>query len=86
MMNLLWFMSGFLQSIQGWLNAIQVDNPEIAILICRLIPDRCPFQRQISLLGYRVEIPPLCKLNPLYPQLIALRLKALVYLQRLPFG
>jgi hypothetical protein len=80
MMNSLWFILGFFRSIQSWLNTIQVESLEVAILICRIIPDRCPFQRRFSMLGYGVEIPPLCKLNPFYPQLIALRLKALTYL------
>jgi hypothetical protein len=46
-----------------------------------LIPAQCPFERDICVLGRCfLHIPPLCKLNPLYEQLVALRFRALCYL------
>ena len=46
-----------------------------------MIPTQCPFERDISLFGRTiVSIPPLCKLNPLYEELIGLRFRALCYL------
>jgi Mo-dependent nitrogenase C-terminus len=80
MMNSPGFITQLLKPIQWGLDSIQVDRPEVAILICRLIPNRCPFQRCFSVRDYVIEIPPLCQLNPFYPQLIALRLRALTYL------
>jgi hypothetical protein len=66
--------------IQARLAAIEVNDTKTAQLICTLIPAHCPFERRLSLWGVVVHIPPLCQLNPFYKQLIALRLKALVYL------
>ncbi len=54
----------------------RVRNRTIASWICKLIPTQCPFARQISLFGLSLRIPPLCKLNPFYDQLMALRFQA----------
>jgi hypothetical protein len=53
---------------------------EIARLVCRIIPDSCPFERDISWFGHRLHIPPLCKLNPFYGQLMEWRWQALMFL------
>ena len=64
------------------LEALDIKNPEIAKLVCTLIPARCPFEREIKL-GDRtlIRIPPLCKLNPFYEQLVGLRFKSLLFLE-----
>ncbi|MBD1846265.1 nitrogenase [Cyanobacteria bacterium FACHB-63] len=62
------------------LEAVEIRNSEMAKLVCKLIPSHCPFERTITLFGRAVHIPPLCKLNPLYDQLVELRFKALTYL------
>jgi hypothetical protein len=50
-------------------------------ILCKTIPARCPFAREIKLFDYTLfHIPPLCKLNPFYEQVVALRFKALSYL------
>jgi hypothetical protein len=60
---------------------IEVNNPELARRICKLIPSQCPFARDIKLFGSTIlTIPPMCKLNPLYNELISLRFRALCYL------
>jgi hypothetical protein len=60
---------------------MEVKDPKIARLLCRLIPSQCPFERDINLLGRTIaHVPPLCKLNPLYDQLVGLRFRALSYL------
>jgi len=42
---------------------------------------QCPFEQDIYLFGRKIgHIPPLCKLNPLYEELIGLRFRALCYL------
>lgn len=70
-----------LQPIQHWLESIAIRNSKMARLLCTLIPARCPFERKITLFKRTVlYIPPLCKLNPLYDQLVELRFKSLVYL------
>ncbi len=67
--------------IRNWLDGIQIDNSEFAHRICRLIPAQCPFERTVKLFGRTVlRIPPLCKLNPVYDQVVALRFRALCYL------
>ncbi len=63
------------------LTTIDVKNANIARFICKVIPTTCPFERDINLLGRKlIHIPPLCKLNPFYTQLIELRFKCLCYL------
>lgn len=70
-----------LQPIRNWLNHVEIRNARLAHLICRLIPVQCPFERTIYLFNHRVaKIPPLCKLNPLYEEVVALRFRALCYL------
>ncbi|MEM8777614.1 MAG: Mo-dependent nitrogenase C-terminal domain-containing protein [Cyanobacteria bacterium P01_G01_bin.49] len=67
--------------LKRWLDRLEVKSAAIAHLICRLIPCSCPFERDIKILGRTLlHIPPLCKLNPLYQEFVALRLKALTYL------
>ncbi|MGL4884528.1 MAG: Mo-dependent nitrogenase C-terminal domain-containing protein [Waterburya sp.] len=62
-------------------DSIKITSPLLAHLICRVIPARCPFERKIRAFNHTViSIPPLCKLNPFYEQLIALRFKSLTYL------
>ncbi|NES85875.1 MAG: nitrogenase, partial [Moorea sp. SIO2B7] len=69
------------ESLRQWLNQIEVDNPKLAHRLCRLIPAQCPFERQIKLFNRTLlRIPPLCKLNPVYDEVVALRFRALSYL------
>lgn len=70
-----------LQPLRQWLDAIEIQDPKLARFLSKAIPAQCPFERDIQLFGYRVaHIPPLCKLNPLYDQLVGLRFRALCYL------
>lgn len=70
-----------LHPVRDWLDKMEVKDPKIARLLCRLIPSQCPFERDINLLGRTIaHVPPLCKLNPLYDQLVGLRFRALSYL------
>jgi hypothetical protein len=67
--------------VRRWLDNIEVRNAKTAHLICRSIPSQCPFERDIKLFGYiLLHIPPLCKLNPVYDEVVALRFRALCYL------
>lgn len=64
-----------------WINNLSVNNPNTAHKICHLIPAQCPFARKIQFLGHTIlTIPPLCKINPLYDELMMLRFRALSYL------
>ncbi|HAN47009.1 MAG TPA: nitrogenase [Cyanobacteria bacterium UBA8156] len=65
------------------LNNIRVRRSRTAYLICRLIPSRCPFERRFYLGNHRIDIPPLCHLNPCYNEVVALRMRALDYLTAL---
>ena len=70
-----------LHQVRNWLNSTEVHNSTIAYLLCQIIPASCPFAREVKLLGRTLfVIPPLCKLNPLYDQLMGLRFKSLVCL------
>lgn len=69
------------QSLQQWLDSLEIKQAQTARRIVKLIPSQCPFAREIKVFGkVMVRIPPLCKLNPLYEQLIGLRFRALCFL------
>lgn len=66
---------------RDWLNEIEIRDRDLAHRLCKTIPSQCPFEREISLFGHTIlSIPPLCKLNPLYNEVIALRFRAICYL------
>jgi hypothetical protein len=70
-----------LSPLRQWLNRLEIRNAALAHFICRTIPVQCPFARTISLFGHTIiQIPPLCKLNPLYEEVVFLRFRALCYL------
>lgn len=70
-----------LSPLRHWLDQVQVKNPQLAHRICQLVPAQCPFERDIVLFGRQLlHIPPLCKLNPLYEEVVGLRFRALCYL------
>lgn len=70
-----------LRPLRHWLNEIEVRNPKLAHRLCQLIPAECPFERDVNFLGHKLfHIPPMCKLNPLYEEVVSLRFRALCYL------
>ncbi|MBD2314092.1 Mo-dependent nitrogenase C-terminal domain-containing protein [Desertifilum sp. FACHB-1129] len=70
-----------LRPLRQWLDSWEIKNPTLARRISRLIPAQCPFERDICLLGWQIaHIPPLCKLNPLYNELMSLRFRCLCFL------
>lgn len=70
-----------LKPLQEWLDHLEVHDPRLARFLCKMIPPQCPFERDITLFGHKVvHIPPMCKINPLYEQLVGLRFRALSYL------
>ncbi|YAF96798.1 MAG: Mo-dependent nitrogenase C-terminal domain-containing protein [Nodularia sp. CChRGM 3473] len=67
--------------LRDWLDGLEIQDPRVARFLCKMIPSQCPFERDITLFGRKiVHIPPLCKINPLYEQLVGLRFRALSYL------
>lgn len=67
--------------LRQWLNGVEVKDPQFAHRLCRLIPAQCPFARTVKIFGLTLlSIPPLCKINPLYEELMALRFRAICYL------
>jgi hypothetical protein len=70
-----------LSPLRRWVDNIEVNNDKFAHLICKLIPCTCPFERNLHIFGRTFHIPPLCKLNPLYNEVVSLRLRALNYLE-----
>ncbi len=70
-----------LNPLRDWLDGLDVQDPKVARFLCKMIPNQCPFERDVKLFGRKiVHIPPLCKINPLYEQLVGLRFRALSYL------
>lgn len=67
--------------IRQRLDQIKIQDARLAHSVCKLIPAQCPFERTIQVFGRTLlHIPPLCKLNPVYDQVVALRFRALCYL------
>ncbi|KAB8330471.1 nitrogenase [Scytonema tolypothrichoides VB-61278] len=72
---------GIFQSIRRWLDNVPVRDRQLAHRLCKFIPSQCPFERDVKLLGKTLfHIPPMCKLNPVYEELVGLRFRALCYL------
>jgi tellurite resistance protein len=70
-----------LHPVKDWLDGLDIQDPRLARFLCKMIPPQCPFERDVTLFGHKVvHIPPMCKLNPLYEQLVGLRFRALSYL------
>lgn len=70
-----------LHPLRDWLDKLDIQDQKIARFLCKMIPSQCPFERNVTLFGRKiVHIPPLCKLNPIYEQLVGLRFRALSYL------
>ncbi|NJN63243.1 MAG: nitrogenase [Coleofasciculaceae cyanobacterium RL_1_1] len=70
-----------LAPVRGWLDHLEMKDPKVARFLCKMIPAQCPFERDVKLFGDKVvHIPPMCKLNPLYEQLVGLRFRAMSYL------
>lgn len=70
-----------LKPMREWLDQLEVQDPRLARFVCKMIPSQCPFERDVTVFGKKVvHIPPMCKLNPLYEQLVGLRFRALSHL------
>lgn len=74
-----------LSPIRQWcsqrIDSLEVRNAAVARFICRTIPTQCPFERDVCLFGrFTFHIPPMCKLNPLYEEVVGLRFRALCHL------
>lgn len=70
-----------LHPVRDWLDGLEIQDPKLARFLFKMIPPQCPFERDVKLFGHKlVHIPPLCKLNPLYDQLVGLRFRSLSYL------
>ncbi len=71
----------FLQALRRWIDNIKVSDRAFAHRLCKLIPAQCPFERDVKLFGKTLfHIPPMCKLNPLYEEVVFLRFRALCFL------
>ncbi|MCW5315790.1 nitrogenase [Nostoc sp. KVJ3] len=70
-----------LQPLRQRVESIQVSDRQLAHRLCKLIPSQCPFERDVKVFGKTLfHIPPMCKLNPLYEEVVGLRFRALCYL------
>ncbi|QNP30314.1 Mo-dependent nitrogenase C-terminal domain-containing protein [Cylindrospermopsis curvispora] len=70
-----------LHPLREWLDRLEIHDHRLARFLCNMIPSQCPFERDVTLFGKKiVHIPPMCKINPLYEQLVGLRFRALSYL------
>ncbi len=70
-----------LEPMQRKLENLEINSEQLARKIVKLIPSQCPFAREVRLFNRVLfRIPALCKLNPFYEQLTALRFRALCFL------
>lgn len=70
-----------LSPMRQWLDNVEIKNSAAAHRICKSIPSQCPFEREVKFFGRTiVKIPPMCKLNPLYNEVVGLRFRAICYL------
>lgn len=70
-----------LNPIKQWLQGIPINNVYLAKFLCCIIPNHCPFEQEIKIFNRTLlRIPPLCKLNPFYEELVAIRFRSLSYL------
>lgn len=75
------FTWDILKPLRQWLDRVDVCTPDLARSLCKLIPAQCPFERELKFCGKTLlYIPPLCKLNPLYEEVVGLRFRAICYL------
>jgi hypothetical protein len=71
----------FLFPLRERINHLEIKTPQFAHRVCELIPAQCPFSRKLTFFGKALlTIPPLCKINPVYEELMMLRFRALSYL------
>jgi hypothetical protein len=67
--------------LRHWLDRLEIRDRHMAHWLCQHIPAQCPFERDIHIGGKVLfHIPPMCKLNPLYEEVVTLRFRALCYL------
>ncbi|MBE9053509.1 Mo-dependent nitrogenase C-terminal domain-containing protein [Nostocales cyanobacterium LEGE 11386] len=70
-----------LQPLRQKVESIQVRDRQLAHRLCKLIPAQCPFERDVKFFGKTLfHIPPMCKLNPLYEEVVGLRFRAMCFL------
>lgn len=70
--------------IKNKLESWEIKEKEVAQKIVALIPSQCPFAKDIYWCDRKVfTIPPLCKINPFYEDLMMLRFKALCFLSEI---
>ncbi len=75
------FRYDVLKSLRKWVDEIEVSDRKLAHRLCKLIPSQCPFERDVKLFGKTLfHIPPMCKLNPLYDEVVGLRFRAMCFL------
>ncbi|BAZ48833.1 Mo-dependent nitrogenase family protein [Nostoc sp. NIES-4103] len=73
--------NSILNQLRYQLEILEIHDYKLAKLLCKIIPSNCPFAKPVTINGHTLfQIPPLCKLNPLYEQLMTLRYKCLLYL------
>ncbi|MBD2392703.1 hypothetical protein H6G11_00330 [Cyanobacterium aponinum FACHB-4101] len=76
-----WHKIDLLLPLRSWLDNIEITDSVTAHRINNLIPAECPFARKITIFNRTIlTIPPLCKLNPVYDNLMALKFRCLTYL------
>ena len=70
-----------LDPLKHWLNGLDPGDERISSFIAHLIPFLDPFGCDIDLFAHKlVQIPVMCKINPLFEQFLAVRFRCLGHL------
>lgn len=70
-----------IRPLRNWLDELKVSDRQFAHRLCKFIPAQCPFERDVKVFGKTLfHIPPMCKLNPVYEEVVGLRFRAMCYL------
>ncbi|MBE9222802.1 Mo-dependent nitrogenase C-terminal domain-containing protein [Cyanobacterium stanieri LEGE 03274] len=70
--------------IKEKLGSWEIKEKKTAKRVVNLIPSQCPFARDVYLFNQKIlTIPPLCKINPFYEDLMMLRFRALCFLSEI---
>jgi len=75
------FRLELLRSVRHWLDALEVREPRVARLLCKLIPAQCPFERDIKLFGKSLSYATVVQAQPALRTISWPTLRSMCYLE-----
>ena len=67
--------------LKQWLDSLDLGDEMIFSFVVQLFPSQCPFERDFIFLVacWSLSFPPMCKIHPLFEQLVALRFRCICH-------